>query len=72
MRALVLLAFLSLAGCVAPSLEGANERGGMVAISDGTRKQAFDLADAHCRRYGRAVRVTNIVEWPYTLIFACE
>ena len=72
MRVLVILAALGLSSCVQPYFEGANERGGIVRIKHGTPKEAFDLADAHCRRYGRVARVTNITEFPYTLLFSCE
>ena len=72
MRVLALVALLGLAACVQPYFEGANERGGIVRIKHGTPKEAFELADSHCRRYGRAARATNITEFPYTLIFACE
>jgi hypothetical protein len=72
MRVVIALALLSLAACRAPAFEGANERGGIVRVWHGTTEEAFNLADAHCRRYGRAARVTNTVEFPRSLIFACE
>ena len=59
LRALGSIAFgIFLTGCSTPHLEGANEAGGMaVAIY---RQDAFNLADQHCRQYGKIVRIGGV------------
>ena len=55
----LMLSLLLLVGC-APSLNAANERGGIVDhVSGLTRASAFKLADDHCRRFGRVARISG-------------
>ena len=49
-----------LAGCaISPSVHG-NERGGMMEWFATNEAQAFAAAEAHCKRYGKAARITEI------------
>ncbi len=56
--AVALLATVS--GC-APELGGANERGGFVNRATGPNdSDAFNLANYHCKQYGRVARITKM------------
>ena len=62
---------LTVAGC-APSLTAGNERGGVVDHVIGLdRDQAFAIADAHCRKYGRVARISGQDTLASTLTFDC-
>lgn len=67
----VCLAAVVLAGC-APSLSGANERGGQLTNYSAGKTKAFEKADAHCRQYGRVARVSGTGDWlTDTMTFDC-
>lgn len=60
-----------LAGC-APSLEAANERGGVMPRVIGlNRAEAFTTANKHCHQYGRVARISDINAWNSTMTFDC-
>ena len=62
---------LVLAGC-APSLEAANERGGVMPRVIGlNRAEAFATADKHCHQYGRVARISDVNAWNSTMTFDC-
>lgn len=70
-RTLFVLAALALAGC-SPSLSAANERGGLVSHATGLyRGEAFQLADNHCRQFGRAARISGQDVITNTMSFDC-
>jgi hypothetical protein len=73
MRLFVVVAVLALtlAAC-APTLESANEVGGVVSHANGVNSaKAFKVADDHCRQFGKAAQVGN-TDWVYNkLVFAC-
>jgi len=72
MRVGLLIVVLVLASC-APSMQGANERGGIIrhATSDFNREQAFQLADQHCHKFGRSVRISSTDILGDTMTFDC-
>lgn len=65
---------LLLAGCSGGHNDvTGNELGGTMAWHMTNEKLAFQAADAHCRKYGRAARITQIA--PYaggSVTFNCE
>ena len=67
-----LASLFALAAC-APSLEGANERGGIIRHTQaGTNIGAvFALANDHCQKYGRVAQITGTDGWTDTVSFAC-
>jgi hypothetical protein len=63
------LAFLS--GC-APTIVGANSRGGTIEhVSGLTKGDAFNQADAHCKQFGRVARISSQNEWDSSMTFDC-
>lgn len=70
MRAIVLLAAVALAGCGA-RLEAANERGGIVDTFGASYASGLEVADAHCRRFGRAAEIAGNGPRAGDLIFRC-
>lgn len=71
MRYVLLLGLLTLAGC-APTLTGANERGGMISHVGGwNRDDAFKLADGHCKQFGRTARVSQLDALESIMTFDC-
>lgn len=69
------LAFASaffLSACAAPSLNGANARGGIVTHATGMQQSdAFALANTHCRQYGRVARASGTDVLDNTMTFDC-
>lgn len=60
---------LALAGCT-PTLTAANQRGGIVEnLRPRNVPEAFKAADDHCKKFGRAARVSQQTE--DTLVFDC-
>lgn len=47
---------LMLSGCVTANVTG-NEIGGTIPMMDLTRKDAVELAESHCARYGRSSHI---------------
>jgi len=70
MRVLLLTAVLGLSAC-APNLVGSNERGGMVNFLGSTRSAAFEVAETHCKRFGRSAVLIGLGTHPAELIFHC-
>ncbi len=71
MKKLGLILMLSLAAC-APTLKGANERGGIIDhVSGLTRETAFKMADGHCRKYGRVARISGQDALQSNMTFDC-
>ena len=67
----ILAAFIILSGC-APSLSGANEKGGIVEHVIGlNREDAFKTANEHCKSFGRVAKVTEQNTLASTLVFEC-
>lgn len=67
----VLAVFIVLSGC-APSLSGANEKGGIVEHVIGlNREDAFKTANEHCKTFGRVAKVTEQNTLASTLVFEC-
>jgi hypothetical protein len=61
----------SVAGC-APSIVGANSRGGTIEhVSGLTKGDAFRQADAHCQKYNRVARISGQNEWDSSMTFDC-
>jgi hypothetical protein len=59
----------ALIGC-APTLSGANERGGIVEnLRPRNVADAFNVADTHCKQHGRVARISQQTE--DTLTFDC-
>jgi hypothetical protein len=70
MRVVILsLAFL-LAAC-GPSVD-ATELGGVARWNGASPGPAVSAANAHCQRYGRTARVTQIEAWTGYVAFSCE
>lgn len=65
---------LGLSAC-APTLVSGNAAGGMVdhfsGISPGGRGAAFDIANAHCAKYGKIARVSSQDPLNTTMSFDC-
>lgn len=56
----------------APVIESANEVGGIIKVGSGlNRGAALNKADAHCRAYGKAARVSGQNPWDSTMTFDC-
>lgn len=71
-RLTVLVICLLLAGCLSPKLEAGNEAGGIVGgVGDANTAQSFSVADAHCKGFGKAARVSNKNTWNNTITFDC-
>jgi hypothetical protein len=64
----------AVSGC-GPSLSDANERGGIVTHAGGgggpLQNGAFDLANEHCKKYGRMARISGIDAPDNKMTFAC-
>ena len=69
MRLLVLAGLVVLSGC-APSLIAGNERGGRISSNNFAKARAFELADAHCHKFGRVARMAGEVN-PGDILFDC-
>lgn len=59
-----------LTGC-APTLAGANERGGIIGNHGWSQAKSFDMAEKHCQKYGRHARVSGTNDYEATLTFDC-
>jgi hypothetical protein len=60
MKSLIGIAVLTLLSACAPSLTQADAHGGIVTdLTNLQPEAALAVADAHCRQYGRKVRVTG-------------
>jgi hypothetical protein len=71
MRVVLLTILLALVGC-APSLTGANERGGMVSHVGGwNRAESLALADEHCHKFGRLARISGTSPMDSMITFDC-
>ena len=69
MRVIFATFLLILCGC-APSLNGANSKGGMITHTIGlTQDVAFKLADEHCKTFNKSVLITQFDILSGTLIF---
>lgn len=66
----ILLAAALVSGC-APTLNGANEVGGMIANFTANRSAAFDLAQKHCEKFNKSARMTKASDWDDTATFEC-
>jgi len=60
---------LALVGC-APSLIAGNERGGRISSNNFAKTRSFELADAHCHKFGRVARLSGEVN-PGDILFDC-
>ena len=71
-RIWALVSLLLLAAC-APSLEGANERGGIIRHTQAGLNMgaAFTMANDHCQKYGRVAQITGTDGWTDTVSFNC-
>lgn len=68
MKALPLL--ILLAGCAA-SLQGANERGGIIGNHGWSNSKSFAMAQAHCQKYGRKAVINDTSTLEATMTFEC-
>ena len=57
MKGIILLAALALTGC-APKLAFSNEAGGVIDRK-GSAGQGYQLAEAHCVKYGKHARIAG-------------
>jgi hypothetical protein len=73
MRFIGLVFLAALAGCTGGHRQiTGNEVGGTMPWHLTNERRAFQAADAHCRKYGRAARLTQIVpEAGGTVSFDC-
>lgn len=72
MRNLLICVPLLLAAGCAPTVSGANERGGIVEHVVGlNRAEAMKEADAHCAQFKRVAKVTEQNTLASTLVFEC-
>lgn len=68
---------LLLAACASVELTGANERGGIVSVrgglmrSAGDQTDAFNLANEHCKEFGRVARISGTDLQRRTMTFDC-
>jgi hypothetical protein len=75
MKAVFVVVFCAaiLSGCAQELISG-NAAGGMVSGGDNlleSRAGAMQIADAHCKKYGRIARVSGQDPWAGTLTFDC-
>ncbi len=79
MRYLIVVLALFVSGCT-PTLTGANQAGGMIGNVRthgflANADQAFAMADAACRNYGKVARIGNDIGNPLrantTITFTC-
>jgi len=69
MRYIIPAIFILTSAC-APTLKGSNESGGI--ITNAARKgQSFEMADAHCKKFGKAARVSSQDNWENVITFDC-
>lgn len=67
----VLAAILGLSAC-APSLQGGNEAGGIFSqVTNFNRAEAFTAAEAHCKQFGKAARISGTDALYNTMTFDC-
>ena len=59
MRHAIVLSLLLLAGCGAPAMH-ANAKGGMIEWLGTDHAQVWDMASAHCARYGKTAKITSV------------
>lgn len=67
----IMLGALTLTAC-GPTIVGANERSivfGSLRWQDAD--QAFSMADAHCRKYGRVARLSVVDSWSQQASYDC-
>jgi hypothetical protein len=69
MRLLMVVMLAALAGC-APTVD-ATELGGVVNYTT-TPGGAIQAANAHCQKYGRVARATQISHYTGYVTFSCE
>lgn len=68
---------LLLAACASVELTGANERGGIVSVRGGFMRSsadqadAFNLANEHCKKFGRVARISGADLQRRTMTFDC-
>ena len=61
-----------LSGCLTPNLNISNEQGGVITrVAGPTRQEALSIAEAHCRQYGRAARITQTDTLNSSITFEC-
>jgi hypothetical protein len=61
-----------LSGCLTPNLHMATEQGGVLTrVAGPTRDEALRIAEAHCRQYGRVVRITQTDTLNSSITFQC-
>lgn len=62
MRWIALFAIILMTGC-SPTIHAAGERGGFVHTGGAMNQAAFDLAENHCRKFGRHATFTQAVDY---------
>lgn len=71
MRYALLIGLAVVSGC-APTLTGANERGGMIShVMAYNRADSLAVADAHCNKFGRVARVSGLSPLDNVVTFDC-
>lgn len=70
MKAWIVIAGLVTTGC-APQLTGSNERGGIISNHGWSQAKSFEMAEAHCRKFGRHAKTTGTNDLEAILRFDC-
>jgi hypothetical protein len=66
------IVIFALSACAAGPRVAGNEIGGAVPMAGITREQAFEAAQSHCAKYGRAARIVAIrADTPENVVFEC-
>jgi hypothetical protein len=72
LTAISLCIVLAVGGCAAPQLQSGNEAGGTISVGfNMSAKQAYALAEAECKKYGKIYRSEGINELRSTLRYTC-
>ena len=63
---------IGLAGCASPTLSGGNQAGGIIShTTDATHAEAFELANAHCKQFGKIARISGTDLLSSSMTFDC-
>lgn len=70
MRIAIIILAAVVSAC-APHLAGANDAGGVISNHGWSQARSFQMAEQHCRQYGKHARVSGTNDLEGTLRFDC-
>lgn len=70
MRIAIVLLALTVAACATPEVTG-NSDGGITSMFASNEREVFAAAQAHCAKYGRNARITDVQAIGSSVSFEC-